>query len=174
VGLDHEFSTFTNHALFVPILYNIALLSQKNYPLFYIIGKDYSIEVPSTQKDNTYHITNKNFDVIPPIKKTNTGINVFVNAPIEVAENYTLTNQQHQIGLAYNYNRSESDLSTFSQDEIENQINATNFNAQVVKNAYNIKSALVELNTGKRYWKYCVILALLFLATEIILIKLFK
>ena len=38
----------------------------------------------------------------------------------------------------------------------------------------SIKSALSELNIGKKYWKYCIILALLFFAAEIALIKLFK
>lgn len=174
VSLDKSASSFTNHALFVPILYNIALLSQKNYPLFYTIGEDYTLDVPTLTKDNTYHILGVNFDVIPPTKNNNIGTTVFVNSGVELAGNYTLTTQNTTIGLAYNYNRLESDLAVYSAAEIQHEIDVNVLRAELVSNTGSIKTVLAELNTGKRYWKYCIILALLFLAIEIALIKLLK
>lgn len=174
VSLDKAASSFSRHALFVPILYNIALLSQKSYPLFYVIGQDYSIEVPPAQKGNTYHIINANFDVIPQVKNSNIGTAVFVNVGVEEAGNYTLTNQSKTIGLAYNYNRLESDLATHTNEEIQNEIDVNSMDVELIDNTTSISTALSEINIGKRYWKYCIILALLFLATEIALIKLFK
>ncbi|MCO6501234.1 MAG: BatA domain-containing protein [Vicingus serpentipes] len=175
VALDKTNSTFSKHALFVPILYNIALLSQTNYPLFFTIGQNVTIDVPSFQENNLYHITNTNFDIIPPAKNTNNGTNIFINSAVELAGNYVLENEQFKTGLAYNYNRLESDLTTLSSEEIQHQITINSINAKIIDNTSgNIKSALIELNTGKRYWKYCIILALLFLAIEIALIKLLK
>jgi len=174
VSLDKTSSSFINHALFVPIMYNIALLSQKSYPLFYTIGQDYALEVPSLQKDNTYHILGDNFDVIPQLKNNNQGTTVFVNAGVELAGNYKLTNNENTIGLAYNYNRLESDLATHNAEEIQHAIDVNGLNAQLVSNTGSIETVLSEINTGKRYWKYCIILALLFLAIEIALIKLLK
>lgn len=175
VGLDETFSTFSKHALFVPVLYNIALLSQTDYPLFYTIGQNASLYVPTFQENNVYHITNTNFDMIPSTKNTKNGTEVFINSAIEIAGNYTLKNNLFEIGLAYNYNRLESDLSTLTIDEIQSQLEAHHFKAQIIDNTTeNIKSTLTEMSTGKRYWKYCIILALLFLAIEIALIKLLK
>jgi hypothetical protein len=175
VSLDKESSNFTNHALFVPTLYNIALLSQKNYPLFYTIGTNATIDLNRTEKDNVYHIKNNTIDIIPRLRNTNNSTTIFINSEIKTAGNYTLENNKTKIGLAYNYNRSESDLAYLSSTDIDEIINSSSINAQYIdlENG-TIQSALIDLNIGKKYWKYCIILALLFLAVEIILIKIFK
>ncbi|HRP60764.1 MAG TPA: hypothetical protein PK833_10865, partial [Vicingus sp.] len=78
-------------------------------------------------------------------------------------------------GLAYNYNRLESDLTNYSAEEITDLAISNQLNLAVVesKNA-SLKSAINELQNGTTYWKICIILALLFLAIEIALIKLFR
>jgi hypothetical protein len=175
VSLDKESSNFTNHALFVPTLYNIALLSQKNYPLFYTIGTNTTIDLNRTEKDNVYHIKNNTIDIIPRLRNTNNSTTIFINSEIKTAGNYTLENNKTKIGLAYNYNRSESELTYLSLAEIDEIINLNYINAQYIDLTNGtIQTALSNLSTGKKYWKYCIILALLFLAIEIVLIKIFK
>jgi hypothetical protein len=175
VSLDKEASNFANHALFVPTLYNIALLSQNSYPLFHIIGANSSIDLNRTENEHIYHIKNKTIDVIPKTRNTNSNTTIFVDAGIEKADNYILENEVHKIGLAYNYNRNESDLSYLSSEDIDAIIQSNTINAKYIDTSNSsIKSALSDLNIGKKYWKYCIILVLLFLATEIALIKLFK
>lgn len=175
VSLNKESSNFTNHALFVPTLYNIALLSQKNYPLFHTIGSNSTIDLNREGKDNVYHIKNAKLDIIPRVRNTNNNTTVFVNSGIETAGNYTLENEKNKIGLSYNYNRFESELTYLSSTEIDEIINSNSINAQYIDLTNGtIQSALSDLNIGEKYWKYCIILVLLFLAIEIILIKLFK
>lgn len=175
VSLNKDASNFANHALFVPTLYNIALLSQNNYPLFHIIGSNSTIDLNRTENDNIYHIKNETIDVIPRTRNTTNNTTIFVDTDIEKAENYILENEVIKIGLAYNYNRSESELTYLTADEMDAIIQSNNMNAKYLDTANNtIKSALSDLNIGKKYWKYCIILVLLFLAIEIALIKLFK
>ena len=175
VSLDEESSNFTNHALFVPTLYNIALLSQNNYPLFHVIGSNSTIDLNRIEKDNIYHIKNDAIDIIPRVRNANNNTTIFINAEIETAGNYTLGNGKTKIGLAYNYNRSESELTYLSIAEIDEIINSNSINAQYIDLANGtIQSTLNDLNIGKKYWKYCIILTLLFLAVEIVLIKIFK
>jgi hypothetical protein len=176
VSLDRGSSNFTNHALFVPTLYNIALLSQTNHPLFHIIGSNSTIDVNRTStKENVYHIKSNTIDIIPKVRTTNTNTTVFVNSDIETADNYFLENKESKIGLAYNYNRSESDLSYLTSAEIDEAIKLSGINAKYIDVTNGtIQAALSDLNIGKKYWKYCIILALLFLAIEIVLIKIFK
>jgi hypothetical protein len=175
VSLDKKSSNFSNHALFVPTLYNIALLSQKKYPLFHIIGSNSTIDVDRGEKDAVYHIKNSNIDIIPRVRNSNTGTTVFVNSGIELADNYSLENNTTKIGLAYNYSRSESELDYLTPTEIADIISSNSINAQFIDlSTGTIQTALSDLNIGKKYWKYCIILALLFLAVEIVLIKIFK
>lgn len=175
VSLDKESSNFSNHALFVPTLYNIALLSQKNHPLFHIIGSNSTIDVERSLNEAVYHIKNSNIDIIPRVRNTNTGTTVFVNSGIELADNYSLENNTTKIGLAFNYNRSESELDYLTPTEIADIISSNSINAQFIDlSTGTIQTALSDLNIGKKYWKYCIILALLFLAVEIVLIKIFK
>ena len=175
VSLDKETSNFTNHALFVPTLYNIALLSQKNYPLFHIIGSNSTLDLNRIEKDNVYHIKNSTIDLIPRVRSTNNSTTVFVNYDIEKADNYILENNTTKIGLAYNYNRSESELTYLSAADIDEIIKSNSINAKYIDLTNGtIQSALSDLNIGKKYWKYCIIFALLFLAVETVLIKIFK
>jgi hypothetical protein len=175
VSLDKDASNFTNHALFVPTLYNIALLSQKHYPLFHIIGTNSSLDLSRSENDNVYHIKNNAIDIIPRIRNTNNYTTVFINSGIEKAANYILESSNNKIGLSFNYNRLESELTYLTSSDLDKIINSNAINAQIVETSNNsIKSVLSNLNIGKKYWKYCIILALLFLAVEIVLIKIFK
>jgi hypothetical protein len=176
VSLTTASSNFTNHALFVPTLYNIALLSQPNYPLSHTIGSNSTIEVNrTTTKDNVYHIKNKSIDLIPRVRNTTKKTTIFVNSAIETADNYFLENATTKIGLAYNYNRSESELRYLTTIAIKEAIQQSGINAQFIDvTTGSMQSALSDLSLGKKYWKYCIILALLFLAVEIVLIKIFK
>lgn len=173
--LNKESSSFSSHALFVPTLYNIALLSLKQHPLFHVIGSNSSIELNRIENESVYHIKNEQIDLIPQLRNNANYTTIFVNSNIKDAGNYLLENNQTKLGLAYNYNRSESELNYFTSQELDeiSKKNELNFNILNTKNS-SVKSALTEVNLGKKYWKYCIILALLFLAAEIALIKLFK
>ena len=175
VSLNKESSNFSNHALFVPTLYNIALLSQKNHPLFHTIGKNSTIDVNRNEKDVVYHIKNNTLDIIPRVRNTNNTSTIFVNTGIQLADNYIIENNKTKLGLAYNYNRSESKLSYLSSNEIDDIISSNSINAKYIDlTTGNMQTALSDLSIGKKYWKYCIILALLFLAVETVLIKIFK
>lgn len=173
--LNKESSSFSSHALFVPTLYNIALLSLKQHPLFHVIGSNSSIELNRIENESVYHIKNEQIDLIPQLRNNANYTTIFVNSNIKDAGNYLLENNQTKLGLAYNYNRSESELNYFTSQELDeiSKKNELNFKILNTKNS-SVKSALTEVNLGKKYWKYCIILALLFLAAEIALIKLFK
>ncbi len=175
VSLSKEASNFSNHAIFVPTIYNIALLSQKQYPLFHTIGSNSTLSLNRMASKTVFHIKNDLIDFIPRTRNTENQTTVFVNAGITAAGNYTLVSEQNKVGLAYNYNRSESKLTYFSPEQITEFIHTQQLNAELI-NTYSdeVKTVIGELNIGKKYWKYCIILVLLFLATEIALIKIYK
>lgn len=175
VGLNKAQSNFTNHALFVPTMYNIALLSQLQMPLFYTIGNKNVITVNVVENENAFHIKNSKTDFIPQMKNERNSTSIFIGNEISEAENYLLEKESFKTGLGFNYNRIESNLKCYDEDAITDQINRASLNAQLVQTQNKtIKSALNEIESGKKYWEICIILALVFLAIEIALVKLMK
>lgn len=175
VSTSSEFSNFTTHALFVPTLYNIGLLSQPNHPLFYTIGDNASLVLDKIDNESIYHIKAENFDIIPKSQSTNYHTTIFIGQNIINAGNYMLASKNSELGLAFNYNRKESNLTCNTFEEIEEQINKSLINASLLSSEIDsLNSTISEIKSGKKYWKLCIILALLFLGAEIVLIKLFK
>ncbi len=174
-SLDEDAGNFSKHAIFVPTLYNMALLSQLNYPLFYTIGKNEVLTLNTIEKEGSLKIKQTDFELIPRTKTDADNTSIFVTEGIALAGNYLLESSTTKLGLSFNYNRLESDLSTFSLDELKDQAINYSLNSSIIDtNSASIKSAFNEIKNGKKYWKLCIILALLFLAIEIALIKLFK
>ena len=180
VPLKAEFSNFTKHALFVPTLYQIAIYSQNVQPLFYTIGDNSGIESGiATSDKKMLHIKsiNTNFDLIPEHKMLNSKTEINVQDQIKEAGNYNLLEGEETItGFAFNFNRSESDLTCPTSDELKEEVsNHKTNNIRLLKTeSKSLKAYLTEAEQGRSLWKFCVMLALIFLATEVLLIRFMK
>lgn len=180
VPLKTDFSNFTKHALFVPTLYQIAVFSQNTQPLFYTIGNNPIIEseaVPTDKKMLHIKSLNSNFDLIPEHKIINSKTEINVHDQITEAGNYNIMNGQDLLtGFAFNFNRSESAPTCPTEDELKEYVNNNNLNNIRVLNikSKNLKEYLSEVEQGQKLWKFCIILALLFLAAEVLLIRFMK
>ena len=96
---------------------------------------------------------------------------------IKNAENYDLRTNNSIIAVeSFNFNRKESDLSIYSTDELtEMSSRLGNSNINVIETeGKDLSHSIAQLNEGKRLWKYCIILVLVFLAIEILLIRFFR
>jgi hypothetical protein len=179
-GLNSEFSNFTRHAIFVPTLYKIAFNSLNSQPLFYTIGNSESIQTDKTATaDNVYHIKgiSGNTDIIPEHRVIDFRTEITPRDQVKEAGNYNLLAGREQImGISFNFNRKESDLNCYNKDELSQKINALNYlNFNIIKNTeQNLTASLTELEQGKKLWKLCLILALLFLAAEVLLLRFMK
>lgn len=179
--LDKEFTNFPAHSIFVPTLYNMALNSSGQRKLFYTLGKDNAFEVLRTGNDynEVYKIKkyDNDFEFIPQFSSAFSSYTFFVNDQINVSGNYYLYNKDDTLaGVSFNYNRRESDMSYLFEDDINNRIKSSG-----LKNIYlidtrkeTVKDAVAKINKGVVIWKYCIILALLFLLTEILLLLFWK
>jgi Aerotolerance regulator N-terminal len=181
VPLSGDFSNFTKHALFVPTLYKIALYSLSDQKTNYLIGQEdaISLKAAALGKDEVYHLKSNsgNFDIVPDHKMVDNGITLLLHNQIKVADTYLLTSGKDSlVGLGFNYDRLESNLTCFDKDALEAQISAPGFaNYSLLSiNNQSIGTALKELNQGIKYWKAFILLALLFLALEVILIRFWK
>jgi hypothetical protein len=78
--------------------------------------------------------------------------------------------------LAFNFDRKESDMNFMTADDLQKQIDEKGLkNISIIQpNEKTLTNALQEVNDGKKLWKLFLILALIFLAAEILIIRLFK
>lgn len=172
VPLDENVSNFPRHALFVPLLYRMALLSMQNYPLYYTIGEDQSVQAGSLElsERNNYRISKGDFEMIPSVRNRGSGSEVFVSDQVREPGNYTLSgqNEEELAVFAFNNAKTESDLAYFTDAELKGFDEA---GSVIGPGGGSLERLVAVENFGIQLWKYCVVLALIFLAAEIILIR---
>lgn len=181
VNLSDEFSNFQKHALFVPVLYNIALFSQPVRPLFFTTGKDQSVEFANSgiSGESVFRITGSGseFEIIPEQKIIGTQTSVLFGNQLNDAGNYLLKAKEDTLfGLSFNYDRKESLLEYYDADELKSKAGKTgtgNFSV-VQTNNKSLALVLTELNEGIKLWKMFLWLALVFIISEVLLIRLIK
>lgn len=181
VPLDPAFSNFPQQALFVPVLYNIALISHPSHSLYNIIGDQKMIRigtlVPGSDKVFKIRMTGSNFEMIPQINTAGNMVNVFVGNQIPMAGNFELVNDKNVVSsLAFNYDRGESDLSVFTGNELESMLEKAHLDFfKVMKTGQRpLNEVIAEISNGTQLWRYFIWLALLMLLAEILLIRFFK
>lgn len=181
ISLSDDYSNFRKHAIFVPTLYNIGLYSTPQQMLYYILGKEQPIEAPNLNlpEGTMFKIksTSDTFSFLPERRVVNNKTMLFLHNQINAAGNYKLFAGDSLIsGYSFNYNRKESEMTFLSPTAIDSLCkNAGIKNFSVLSVSGDTLPALLsEVNRGKFYWKYCILLALLFLAVEESLLRLWK
>ena len=175
--INESYTNFAKHAIFLPTLYKMVLLSSGREKLYYTIGKDKSFYLPSSIQISSeiIHIKSSNkLDIIPETRKTGFQTEVFVHNQLSEAANYDiLMNEKAINGLGFNYNKSESKISVYTAEALSELVQGLGLQGiNIIKSAGNqIASSLKELNAGVSYWKACIILVILFFGIEILLIK---
>jgi len=179
--LDESWTKFPKHMIFVPTLYKIALLSNPTYPLYYTLGDNQTVVVPGDTVSETnlckLKKLNSAFEIIPEAKRSGSNLALFLHDQVKEAGFYSVScGQKINSGLSFNYNRKESDLACFTAPELEDQARRQSIrDIHIIKGK---KSSLVQeirqIKQGTPLWKLFIILALVFLAIEIALIRLLK
>jgi len=175
VALSEDFSNLPRHALFVPVMFRIALLSGHDQPLFYTLGRDESIEIPAVQTNEKQllKLVKAGKSIIPETKQQEGSTLLYMADQLQETGIYDLKKQDSTVAvLAFNDNRSESDLSYLTGAELSKLVPQA---APVLQGGNgSLKGAVTETNFGLQLWKLCIILALIFLGAEIAVIRYFK
>lgn len=170
-----EGNNFSKHALFVTTLYNMALHSVKSDKLYYTINKKSDIKLKNTNPnlENIYHLKSENTDIIADyLYKSNTSF-LSTHDQIKNANHYELTQENQLLQfISFNYSREESNTEQHKEKDIINYINSNNINNVSVFSENNtIIESIKKLDNNKEYWKLFVLLSLVFITSEILLIK---
>jgi hypothetical protein len=179
VAADDLFGNFHRHALFVPSLFNMALYSKNTGPLYFTLGKEEAIAVrnSSQKREDILHLKglNNKIDFIPSLRKSGFETKINFYGQIKQDGNFLLLNQGNDSlkPLSFNYDRRESSHEFLAADKIKATFSDAGFDrVEVISGPEgSLNQTIKELNEGTSLWKFCLIIALIFITLEIILLR---
>lgn len=179
VPLNDDWSNFPRHAIFLPVMYQLALQYVNNLPNSFELLPNKSIvlsDVP-TNSNAMFSIKSNGKSFIPDQKIINGHLNLFTNEDFDQAGFYSLTNSQNADKndpvLAFNYQRKESNTNCYNYRELKIISDQKSFNLVKSKNN-NSKVIIEKIKSGRPLWKICIIFTILFLTAEVLLIRFWK
>lgn len=176
--LDDKSGNFVTHRLFVPLLYNAAAMSGNFSTPYNIVGRNDGV----MQKIDNFSEGSKLFlkyrdsgyEFIPRISGPDANQNymVFAEDRATLAGFYDLTSDSKHIStIAFNYNRSESQLNYYTAAEAAEKIEGKILKKVKILDTSGISFAanVVQSTTQKPLWRWFVVFAIVFMVIEIFL-----
>ena len=165
--LNQQISNFQNSPLIVPILYQIGLQSLPPAQLYYQTSELEEISIPAKiEQDHVLHLTGVNLDFIPQQQRFVDRVSISVGSENLDAGNYEIKSQDKIISnLSFNEPRKESELEYLDPEIF------------LIPNHESIAEYFSEVKAGNEsssLWKWFIIFAIIFLAIEMLLLKLLK
>ena len=173
-------SNFVSHALFVPVMLRITELSGVEQQLSYTIGNDQLVNTNSmlnSSDELAVNQFNKNQKVnfIPGYSKQGINGALIIKDQIKNDGNFNLLkNKVINDGFSFNYNRIESEMNFFNSNQFNHQLTRAGIKDQVKIYDLPPNGEYIDFKNealGILYWKYFIVLTLVFLGIEILLIR---
>ena len=167
-AINLQNSNFQNSPLIVPTFYNMAKQSLALPKLYYEIGKQnlYSISI-SLKQDEILKISDSLNTFIPLQQTKKNQVNIATENNPSNAGNYSITKDDMVIDkVSYNFDRQESILIYSNPNNWDN--------TNLYSNVGDLFNNIALDNKINSFWKWFVILALLFLLIELVILKFYK
>lgn len=179
VPMDNSYTDFHRHAIFVPVMLNIALQGGATQPAFHTIGRDQSVTVPGkgSLQGQVFSVGRNGFEVIPEQRRRGNQVQLWFHDQISEAGNYLLSfNGDESGGLSFNYDRRESLMECYSKNELREKLDDMQTEGVRVVDTGDrpLENVLHEMGMGRSLWRLFIVLALLFLLAEVVLIRFWK
>lgn len=179
--LNDSWTDLQRNALFVPLIYRMAFLSNNVAPLNYNLGEENRIEtgyLPGNA-DQVLEIRSfeDDFAFIPGQRNRQGRLEVLPYDMIKEPGHYGLYAGDSLLQiLAWNYSRDESALTFYTDEIIDNQLKEIGFDQYEIFKSEELKKtdALDRVVKGAQLWKLFLIFALVFLLAESLVLRLWK
>ncbi len=164
--------------IFIPLLYKMALSSRSDVKSSYLLGKGETLRL-SFQKWDRQKPSDEIFsfkgptDFIPRQQIINTHLILHTDDHATEPGIYGLMAGEEGpfAKLAFNYDRRESNLEAWKPEEISKLANLVSLKILSFENQLRLEAYVKNMESGKQLWKWCLILALLFILAEVLLIR---
>ncbi len=171
---EEEYSSFTNHALFVPVMYKLALGSKVSLSNLYYYTDSESIFYPIDNAfgNSIFKLSAEGEDIIPDQRIE--GDRLIFEIPKDIIEpgQYALSVNNQTLGtLSFNIPKTESDLKLVDPFVFEDLNLLDHVTVIETSSQTDVEQFLQAGVAGIQLWKYALLGALFFLFVEIILIR---
>jgi hypothetical protein len=166
--INQENSNFQQSPLIVPTFYKMGINNQNNGVNALKIGNNSTFLVDATlSKDEILKVQNDSETFIPVQQMLNDKVKLtFNDFPVQ-AGNFEIYNQKKRVqNISFNYNRTESDLAQANENILSDYI--------IIDSINTVFDTLQTQRTDNQIWKWFVIFALLFLVSEMAIIRFVK
>lgn len=178
--LDQSNFNFVRHIIFVPTVYNMVLYSGE--PQKYAYSTEGDEAVILNQNPNSDELKVINIQTKDEFKTSvrNHGTEkkqLLLDELPKEAGHYLVMNGNETIqSISYNYPRKESIPEFYTEDDLQRLIQSREFKQfQLIESSnVNFSETVRNLNNGKQFWKYFIILAIFFLFCEMAIIRFWK
>lgn len=175
--LDMRYSTLPRHALFVPIMYKIALDSKHKGQRLAYSFQDVLAELPveGLQKDDIFALEKEGTSLIPLQRVVGGNLQISIPKTGMEAGTYVLRNTRSKQAaglLAFNYGKEESQLDRYSADELR-ELLGDRPNVSVLEAVANDNFAqeFREQHVARQLWRWFLLLAIVCLLAETALLR---
>ena len=177
-----KYSDFINHALFVPVLYRMAMLSYHNeqLPAYRLSQTALTLGLPGSARDAgrtdeaSIRLVKDSVTLIPAQRVQGQELRLEVPVGLQDPGFYQVQRRgQVLTTLAFNQAKRESELAAYSADELRAMVAPNQQNVRVLDgNAGGVALAKLRAEqTGQPLWRYCLALVLVCLLAEALLLR---
>jgi N-terminal double-transmembrane domain len=179
--LGGDWTNFADNALFVPVMYKIAMLGAQTGRLSYTIGLDRELTVNDLTAfaESDVRIRNEqgNFEMIPVVDLRNNRAVVRLYDELPGAGFYTVNKGDELIATtAWNDSRAESKMQFMNGEEVSKLMKDNGLNVLTVMKAGEIRSDDVMQMMVRRsmLWRTFILISLITLLIEILILRFWK
>jgi hypothetical protein len=170
--LSEKGNTFSQHALFVPTLYNAALLAGNASEISNTVGA-VKVDLPSAALGEMLKMTaNDSGTFIPTVAYDG----LYLGDQINTNGFFDLLSENKKVATyAFNFVLSESNIKPIESEALTSILTENGINFRFIeKSGEQLKDEISKADLGQELWVWAVAIALLFLIIESILIKVFN
>lgn len=176
---DKRSSNVTEHSIFLPTLFRVAFFAHVRQPLSYTLGEDNRIPVPQSALGGENYFTLRAVsgaeqEYVPQLILQAYRPSLQLDEGLTQAGVFELYKADQLLGrIALNYNRNESTPFHADAKALEEWITTNDLNGiRVLETSLDtFNSAIQDVVSLQTWWRLCLILALVFFAIEILLIR---
>lgn len=177
-----DYSDFLSHALFVPVMYRMAMLSYQNehLPAYRLTEGSVRLKLPMAEvagdaaDETSFRLVKDSVVLIPAQRLTATELRLDLPVGMDTPGFYQVQRGGKVLTtLAFNQDKRESELAAYSADELRQLIGPNHPNISVVESGAD-GAGLAKFRaeqTGQPLWRYCLLLVLLALLAEALLLR---
>ena len=168
---NEEYSDLANHALFVPMMYKMALIGSDVTELYYTLGNDKTLDISDVSLNVDDRVSLKDesgvFEILPLVEKRNNLNYLYFFEDLPASGFYNIyKNDSYVKTVAWNDSREESEMIFCEKEELQKMLKDKKLNVLamidiVETKHYESGDALEVIVNDAANWKVFIVIALI-------------